>query len=526
MKLAITMPPGDDHNQPSTAPLSHQIDEMGEPAHITCRTSTRMTRLLGVLAEHLPPDELIDRTLTVLAEVYAADVACLAEVHPAGLTITHTHTHGPASPTGIGIGIGVTMGPSAAEAWRTGRVVTADPLGAEDTPPGLTEMRPRTGAWLALPPGDRVRHELLMLFRRSDEPFSQAELTALAPTIGRLPAAVAARERARAMDRLARLGHQLGRHLNVNALLAEAVTLLAQLAGAEQAWIIRLVDGAAELWAHIGLAEAAVAGWPRPLADLPVWGRARSGEPYFGGVGADPDDSVLCVPLLREDVAVALLCAARPGGRAAGLPRSARSATAEVVAIFAEYLSVALANAELYRALAQNEATLRRRATHDPLTGLANRVLVGQRLDDALARTGASTVGLLFCDLDRFKEVNDRLGHEAGDELLQQVAHRLRGCVRQSDLLARFGGDEFVVVLDEVRELSEIADVGRRLLAALNEPFTLRGEQVTISVSIGGVRGARGRTTASAMLRRADGAMYAAKARGLGMLYIVEEAQP
>ncbi len=169
------------------------------------------------------------------------------------------------------------------------------------------------------------------------------------------------------------------------------------------------------------------------------------------------------------------------------------------------------------------EDELRHQATHDPLTGLANRVLTAQRLEQALAGSGPLHVGLLFCDLDKFKAVNDRLGHDVGDELLLQVAHRLRGSLRSEDLLARFGGDEFVMVLDGVEGLADVTEIGRRVARALDAPLALRGERVQVSASVGGVLGVRGEATARAMLRDADAAMYAAKNKGGGLVEVFDD---
>jgi diguanylate cyclase (GGDEF)-like protein/PAS domain S-box-containing protein len=167
---------------------------------------------------------------------------------------------------------------------------------------------------------------------------------------------------------------------------------------------------------------------------------------------------------------------------------------------------------------------LLRRATHDPLTGLANRVLARQVLDRALDGPGQSQVGVLFCDLDKFKDVNDRLGHETGDELLVQVSRRLSTCMAPGHLLARFGGDEFVVVVDGVTDRSRMTELAYRMLSALRAPFRLAGDRVQVSASIGGVLGTRGMSVAVDLLRDADAAMYAAKDDGGSQLEIFDAA--
>ncbi len=171
-------------------------------------------------------------------------------------------------------------------------------------------------------------------------------------------------------------------------------------------------------------------------------------------------------------------------------------------------------------------------ATHDALTGLPNRALFRDRLDQALARLhrAGGMVAVLYIDLDRFKAVNDTLGHGAGDQLLRQVAMRLSANLRETDTLARLGGDEFAVIQLGDRHPADVEALAGRFIAALAEPFDLDGHHVSIGGSIGvAVRhqpgGAEARASElGAMLQEADLALYQAKAEGRGAYRFFEAA--
>ncbi|MGH9077385.1 MAG: diguanylate cyclase domain-containing protein [Acidimicrobiales bacterium] len=158
-------------------------------------------------------------------------------------------------------------------------------------------------------------------------------------------------------------------------------------------------------------------------------------------------------------------------------------------------------------------ATTAHDALHDPLTHLPNRTLLLDRLHAALDRSARSsaTVALMFVDLDRFKPVNDNLGHDAGDRVLRVVADRLRAAVRPQDTVARLGGDEFVVVCEGAAEaLGERGPVARRIAAAVAAPIHVGGRDVQLAASIGVSLGGR-EGDPEAMLREADRAMYRIK---------------
>jgi diguanylate cyclase (GGDEF)-like protein/PAS domain S-box-containing protein len=163
------------------------------------------------------------------------------------------------------------------------------------------------------------------------------------------------------------------------------------------------------------------------------------------------------------------------------------------------------------------EAQLVQRALHDQLTGLPNRMLFMDRLEQALERSArrGKSAAVLFLDLDRFKLVNDNLGHDHGDQLLVKVAERLRSCLRRVDTIARIGGDEFTVLLEDVGSAGDAALVSERIIEAFRASFRIENQEIYIGASIGIALGGRDQgTTAQGLLRNADIAMYRAKANG------------
>jgi len=231
-------------------------------------------------------------------------------------------------------------------------------------------------------------------------------------------------------------------------------------------------------------------GSPLPLEATPVWTTLETGAP-------------------ATSVVIGL---ARPGGARGWISlttRPLRAAADEppvsVVASFADVTDKQL--------FAQR---LEYQAFHDPLTGLPNRLLFADRLDRALAgaRRRDAHVAVAFADLDQFKEVNDALGHDAGDRLLAEVARRLAGAVRASDTVARMGGDEFCAILSEVDGVDGARAVAERMLAALEAPFPLGGRELRVTASVGLALFPDHAEDPGVLLQRADAAMYAVKVGG------------
>jgi diguanylate cyclase (GGDEF)-like protein len=238
----------------------------------------------------------------------------------------------------------------------------------------------------------------------------------------------------------------------------------------------------------------------------------------------DPDPRAAATEFAAEGVCAAVAAPLFERGQIAGVlavgtrspARRFEPGDEEIVLTFAEHASLALNDAR-----AAAEAT--HEAFHDSLTGLPNRSLFIDRLDHALARIEreGGPLAVLFCDLDGFKTVNDSLGHAAGDRLLSAVGSRLEGSLRPADTVARFGGDEFAILLEELHRPEDAARAAARVITQLEAPFEIEGREIFIGVSVG-IASASPEDDGDSLLRNADLAMYRAKARGKGRYEVYE----
>ena len=228
-------------------------------------------------------------------------------------------------------------------------------------------------------------------------------------------------------------------------------------------------------------------------------------------------EEVFCVPIGGEGQLTGVVCVTRG---ADGPPFSDRRQILPRLAGLADQAAVALEKVRLLEQeraavarLQADEERIRHLAYHDALTGLANGRQFSELLDAQIAAATAtdSHLALLFCDLDRFKKVNDSLGHGAGDDLLRLAGQRIAGVLRGADALARLGGDEFAVLMQRIDSRDDVTALATRIVGALSEPFVIGGQQVFVAASIGSAVFPDDGADATSLFKNADTAMYAAK---------------
>src|SRR5579875_2316925 len=252
---------------------------------------------------------------------------------------------------------------------------------------------------------------------------------------------------------------------------------------------------------------------PRGLEDEPAWTtvverrspvllRRGSKDPYLARVGVT--DCILA-PLVAENRVVGTIMVANRSGNLGTFDKD----DLHIFATLANHASVAFENGRLVERLRREAEERRYEALHDPLTGLPNRMLFIQRVEEVTA--GGEAAGVMLMDLDRFKEINDTLGHHNGDFLLREVAGRLLTALRRRDTVARLGGDEFAILLPSVLSADEVLEAAQRVVRVLQQPFRLEGLSVDVGASIGVAMYPDHGDDAATLLRRADVAMYEAK---------------
>jgi diguanylate cyclase (GGDEF)-like protein len=419
--------------------------------------------------------------------------------------------------------VGWPAGGAPVEAIRIASI-SAPGTGSLVTVPGLGDL-----PVMAVETGEQGSARLVIA--RSGNPLDAEEkglLRAMARTLGLAvsnhQAMRVLRERQRLLEGLSEIQRSIARRSPLHQVFDAIVTLAAEIVGDnETTLILRDQDDPETLVvvASAGVPQAlseqvrrnsvidAVGGHAIRESRLVVVDECCQESPASGVLAEAGVTACMAAPVYRDGEVLGSISTAsyRPG-------RSYTDADKALLNTMAQQVSLALTDAQIVNRMLHQ-------ALHDPLTGMPNRALFGDRLSHAVRRAqrNDSEVAVLFVDLDRFKPVNDSLGHAAGDQVLRIVGQRIGACIRGGDTAARLGGDEFGVLLEDGPSAADAIEAAERIITALQEPVVLDGRDVFIGASIGVATGRRGPED---LLRQADVAMYRAKAGGKGRAVLYE----
>ncbi len=325
-------------------------------------------------------------------------------------------------------------------------------------------------------------------------------------------------QRAAQQAAVARLGEHALEGVATSQLMQEAVAAVAEILDIELTAVMELIPDSGSLTLRAG------SGWPESMLGTLQFGAGTGSQAGYTTLLGGPVVVADWEQEERFEMPVALRqLGARSGMTVAIEGRDGRFGVLGAQSTrlhefnagdidFAQSIANVLADALARQA---TEDDIRHRALHDPLTGLPNRVLFLDRIEQALARgrRRGSLSAVLFLDLDHFKLVNDSLGHQHGDELLAAAAPRIKHVVRAADTVARFGGDEFAILLEDISDVRGATGMAERIGSVFTRPFVLAGREHFVTASIG-IAFAQGGESAPELIRDADAAMYRAKEQG------------
>ena len=467
--------------------------EMAErEAARTLFRATRLAQVIKVLADHSELAEMSERAVCEVAELFSADLALLLLGDDDALKV---EAHWGVRPRDVPA-IPVRLPEGFVELIRPVLIGAAEEIGY---PVWLASYSPRHVAYGRLVTrGETLGY--IMLARREEYPFETADAHELQALATRIALALdngllykSMQDQLRRMDRLYRVTTELAAipHLELGE-VADAVARAVRNEVAVSSVALYVPDGE----------DLRMVGCAGPVASLPE----RASREYLAGT-----------ELAHE---MLLLRTADPDSGIVVVSQPPRDGTDEraLLSHMMELAGLVIDKALLYD-------LTRRQAERDALTGLPNRLLLSRRMEEAVARAKrrGSQVAVIFLDLDRFKVINDSLGHAAGDELLAEIAARLQAVTRSGDTVGRLGGDEFVVVCEDVERPEQALMAARRMQAMVGDSaIDLNGAPVSVTVSQGIAFTGRSGYSAEALLRDADTAMYRAKERGRNRIEVFE----
>ena len=467
--------------------------EMAErEAARTLFRATRLAQVIKVLADHSELAEMSERAVCEVAELFSADLALLLLGDDDALKV---EAHWGVRPRDVPA-IPVRLPEGFVELIRPVLIGAAEEIGY---PVWLASYSPRHVAYGRLVTrGETLGY--IMLARREEYPFETDDAHELQALATRIALALdngllykSMQDQLRRMDRLYRVTTELAAipHLELGE-VANAVARAVRNEVAVSSVALYVPDGE----------DLRMVGCAGPVASLPE----RASREYLAGT-----------ELAHE---MLLLRTADPDSGIVVVSQPPRDGTDEraLLSHMMELAGLVIDKALLYD-------LTRRQAERDALTGLPNRLLLSRRMEEAVARAKrrGSQVAVIFLDLDRFKVINDSLGHAAGDELLAEIAARLQAVTRSGDTVGRLGGDEFVVVCEDVERPEQALTAARRMQAMVGDSaIDLNGAPVSVTVSQGIAFTGRSGYSAEALLRDADTAMYRAKERGRNRIEVFE----
>ena len=376
--------------------------------------------------------------------------------------------------------------------------------------------------------------------RKRDGSIIEVEITTHELPFGRRRGKVVLAHDVTPRRRTERAQLAVARGLSESGTMKEACAGLLEALGATMGWkaaALWMVDAAAgvlrveELWEQ----PDASGSWHDELQERRTLTLARgiglpgevwvSGEPVYGGNEQNGEFSPCATSLVDGLLRGALAVPIRSGSEIVGVLEFFRLCGGEIEDGALPTLTIASAQFGQFVARKRAERQLAYQSLHDPLTGLPNRTQLLDRLTLAVSqsRRRRTSVAVLFLDVDRFKVINDSLGHRAGDELLRTLATRIRAVLRPGASVARFGGDEFVIIGDEINGDRDAVAIAERISSSFDRPFVLQGGEQFASASIGIALSHAAVQHAEDLVRDADAAMYRAKERGRGRYELFDE---